>query len=316
MGIASGLDSQLGFSPESTVGTRVVPATFLEYIDEGIQYKRDRIVSKGRKTGRRTQGRWKPGIAWAEGPVQVELAPQSIGKLFKWMFGAVSTSGANPYTHVFTPGTLDDEALTIQFSKPTEDGTSTVWEYTGCQCMDWSIGCKVNKYAILNVNVYAMNEDTSQSLASASYPATWSPFTFVSGSLSIASSAYEIDDIMITGNNGLKTGRHRIRATTPHLPVQSREASYRQYGGTINSDFFSTTAYNRFVNGTEAALSLVFNDGASAQLTIAGNVRFDGDTPNVKGDEMIPLTLPFVFTSLTSDAATITATLINADSTP
>ena len=316
MPIASGLESQLGFSPETVIGTRVAPATFLEFVDESIVYNRSRIVSNGLKAGRRTQGRWKPGVGWVEGGFSLELAPQSIGKLLKWAMGAVSTSGAGPYTHTFTPGTLDDESLTIQVNRPDESGANRPFDYTGCQCTGWTIDARVGEMVTAKFDLYGMAEDTSQSLAAASYPATWSPFTFVSASLTLAGSAYEIDDITVTAQNGLATGRHRIRATTPERPVQSREADFRSYGGTINSDMFGLTAYQRFVNGTEAALSLVFNDGANAQLTIAGNVRFDGDTPNVSGPQMLKQALPFVFTSLTSDAAAITLTLINSDATP
>ena len=316
MPIASGLEAQVGFSPEVTIGTRVVPATFLEFTGETLKYRRGRIISNGLKAGRRTQGRWKQGVQWVDGDISFELAPQSVGKLFRWMFGGVATSGAGPYTHTFTPGALDDKALTIQFNRPDESGTNRVMEYTGCQCTSWEIGARVNEFVTLKTALYGMHEDTSQSLAAASYPATWSPFTFISGSLSIGGTGYECDEITITGDNGLQTGRHRIRATTPERPVQSRESGYRQYGGMINGDLFSLVAYQRFVQGTEAALSLVFNDGANAQLTIAGNVRFDGETPDVTGPTMIKQALPFVFTSLTSDAATITATLINADTTP
>jgi hypothetical protein len=314
---SSAIDSQFGFSPETTIGTRVTPATFLEYVPPAaLVFHCDRIISKGVRPGRRTQGRWRPGRKWVDGNFTVELGPQSIGKLLKWAFGAVSTAGSDPYTHTFTPGTLDDEAMTLQFAVPDEAGTIRVHEYQGCQCTGWQIACKVNEFATMQFSVYGMNEDRSQSLASASYPSTWNPFTFVSGALSIAGSGYDVDDITLTGNNGLITGRHKIRATTPQLPVQSREGAFRQYGGVVNGDYLSNAAYDRFVNGTEAAVSMVFSDGSSAQLTIAGNARFDGDTPNVRDMGITKQALPFVFTSLTSDAAAITATLVNADSTP
>jgi hypothetical protein len=70
------------------------------------------------------------------------------------------------------------------------------------------------------------------------------------------------------------------------------------------------------VNGAEAALSLAFDAGTGAKLTIAGNVRFDGSTPNVSGPELLEQALPFKFVSVTSDAAAFTVTLENADATP
>ena len=60
----------------------------------------------------------------------------------------------------------------------------------------------------------------------------------------------------------------------------------------------------------------MLSSGASESLTIAGNIRFTGETPVVSGPEILEQPLPFVFTSATSDAAAITATLVNTDSTP
>lgn len=313
MGIASGLESQWGFSAESTAGTRVTPATFLPYTSESIKHGIPRIVSKGLRAGRRTQSVWRAGAQSVAGGVNFELAPQGLTKIGKWMMGGISSSGTGPYTHVLTPSTLDDEYMSMQFNKPDESGTNRMFDIYGAQCTDWSIGLKINEFAMATVNLVAMEANYAQTLASASYPTGWLPFAYTSGSLTIAGSAYEPEEITITGNNGLATNRHRIRSTTPQWPVQAREAAFRQYGGTLNGDFFSLTAYNRFVAGTEASLSLVLSDGASASLTIAGNVRFDGDTPNVGGDAMIKQALPFVFTSGTSDAAAITLTLVNSD---
>jgi hypothetical protein len=76
------------------------------------------------------------------------------------------------------------------------------------------------------------------------------------------------------------------------------------------------TAYNRFRNGTEAALSLVFEASTSQKLTITGNVRFDGQTPNVTGPTILEQVLPFKFVSATSDTAAFSVELINSDATP
>lgn len=315
MGVASGLESQWGFSAESTAGTRVVPATFAPFLKASLKHDIPRIVSKGLRAGRRTQSVWRAGTQSPSFGVDFEMAPQGFVKLGKWMFGGLATTGAGPYTHTLTPSTLDDEYQTHQFNVPDESGTNRMVDFYGAQCTGWSLGLKVNEFAMGHIDAVAMEANYAQTLAAASYPSGWLPFAYTSGSLTIAGSAYEPQEIMLTANNGLATGRHRIKATTPQWPVQAREASFRQYGGTINGDFFSLTAYNRFVAGTEAALVLTLTDGASASLTITGNVRFDGETPGIDGDTMIKQALPFVFTSGTSDAAAITAVLVNADAT-
>jgi hypothetical protein len=75
------------------------------------------------------------------------------------------------------------------------------------------------------------------------------------------------------------------------------------------------TALNRFINGTEAALVLTFNAGASAQTTFTMNVRFDGEDPDL-GAELLEQPLSFKAVSSTSDAAALTVAVVNADATP
>jgi hypothetical protein len=314
MATASGFDSQIGYAVEATPGTYVAPTKTIEHVSESIKFNQERIESMGIKAGRRGgSGRWALGRSWVEGSVQHELSASTIGPLFRNLMGAVSTSGVGPFTHVFTYGALSEGALTIQVGRPDLSGTVNVFSYLGCQITDLKLSSKVGEISHLDFSVYGQKEDTAQSLAAASYPSTWSPFTFAHGVLSLAGAEYEFDDIELDFNSGLQTARHTHRSSTPTQPRISKESAFRTAGGTVNSEFISMTAYNRFKNGTEAALSMVWNAGASLQLTIAGNVRFDGETPNVTGPEMLKQSLPFKFLSTTSDAAMLTATLVNSD---
>jgi hypothetical protein len=85
--------------------------------------------------------------------------------------------------------------------------------------------------------------------------------------------------------------------------------------GEIALDFVNYTAYSRMIAGTEGALVLAFNAGASAQLTITMNVFYTDAAMNVSGPGLVKQTLPFEVISATSDAAAITAVLINSDAT-
>jgi hypothetical protein len=317
MPIGSGLDSQIGFGVESTIGTRATPTIFFPFLDEGLDLMKGRIVSKGIGYGRRFPRLWRPGVQEVKGPVRWEFAPQGVDKILEWMWGGTPVkTGAGPFTRVFTPGDLDGKGMTIQVGRPdAEAGVINPFDYLGCQATEWGFTVKAgNEFVIASATVYGQHEDTSQTLATPSLPSGFVPFSALSCSLTIGGSEYVIEDASVTGNNGLVTGRHRITATNAARPRRSREgAQHRKYGGTLNGDYLGNTAYNRFVNGTEAALSIVMSDGASAQLTIAGNVRFDGETPKVKGPGPIKQSMPYEFFSTTSDAAAFTATLINSD---
>lgn len=316
MATASAIDSQIGYAVESTPGTYAAPTKTIEHVSETLTHHKPDIVSRGMKAGRRGgSGRRSKGIEWVDGNVSHELGVAAVGPIFRNLMGAVSTSGTNPYTHVFTYGALSEGALTIQVGRPDLGGTVRAFSYLGCQITKAQIMSKVGGNSMLSFDVYGQTLTTSESLAAASYPSAWSPLNFSHCVLSIAGAEYEFDDLTLDFDSGLKTGRHTHRSTNPSRPRISKESGYRTAGGTVNSEFIDLTAYARYAAGTEAAFSAAWNAGASAQLTVAGNVRFlEPSGPNVSGPEMLKVGLPFEFVSTTSDAAMLTVTLVNADS--
>jgi hypothetical protein len=316
MALASGLGGQVGIKAESSYSTYAAPDRFFEFVNETLELDRERIESMGIGAGRRVQRRWAAGVQRVAGDIEMEMAAQGFGLWLTHMFGSVVTAGSNPYTHTATPGDLAGKSLTVQVGRPDIGGTVRAFSYLGCKVASWELSAEVNEYAKLTVSLYGAHEDTSQTLAVASYPATLSPFTFVHGSVSVAGSAFDVKEFTLAGDNGLAIDRHFIRTTTPERPKEPLEAAYRQYTGTLVADFTDLTAYNRYVNGTEAALVLTFNASASAIFAVTMNVRYDGTTPTIGGDELLELSLPFKAISTTSDAAAITAVLTNADATP
>jgi hypothetical protein len=316
MPLASGQGGQIGLIGESTYGTFVAPTRFHEFVSESLALERERIESVGLGAGRRVQRRWAAGIQRVTGDVEFELAAQGFGLLFTHIFGAVATAGTNPYTHTFTPGDLTGKSLTVQVGRPDIAGTVRVFSYLGMKVTGAEITGAVNDYAKMTVSFYGAHEDTTQTLATATYPATLSPFTFVHGSVTVAGSAFDVREFSFNIDNALAVDRHFIRATTPERPKEPLEAGWRQVTGSLSADFTDLTAYNRYVAGTEAALVLTFNASASAILTITMNVRYDGETPTIGGPDLLELTLPFKAISTTSDAAAVTAVLTNADVAP
>jgi|GEM_PF-1523826 len=317
MGLASGLQSQLGFINETTVGTFATPTKFVEFTSEDLRLEIDRIESKGLRAGRTTLHRWAAGVQRVVGGFEMELVPQGAALLWKHALGACVTAGAGPYTHTCTPtSALDALGLTIQVNKPDISGTNRVFSYLGCQITDWEISAAVNEYAMAKFGIFGMAEDTGQSLASASFPATYTPFTFAHGTVTVAGSAHDVKSFTLSGDNGLATNRHRIRATTPTYPKISLSESLRSFTGTLVTDFVDLTDYGRFTGATETALVLTFNAGASAIMTITMNVRYDGDTPTVGGAELLEQSLPFKAVHATADSSAITVVVTNGDSAP
>lgn len=313
MSVTSGLAAQFGYGLETTVGTAVTVDHFAEFTDETMGVEIQRIESAGLRI-RRTNHAWAPGTRQATGRVNFELVNNDLGLLWRAAMGSVTTTtspGGPPYLHTFTPGDLP--TLTVQVGKPDVSGTVQPFSYNGCRVASWELGANPNEFVKMGVDFVGWDETTGTTLASTSYP-DLIRFTYAHGSLTVGGSAVCVDNVSVTGDNKLDI-QHKICATNPGLPT-IREADRRVYGGTATADFESLTQYQRFVNGTEAALSLVFTASTGAILSITGNVRFDGETPKVTGPALLKQPFPYVFTSITSDAAAITVALTNTDSAP
>ena len=319
MGYASGLQSQFGFVAESTYGTYAAPTKFQEFTSESLNLKIERIPSNGLRAGRAIWHRRVAGRQHVEGNIDLEFAPQGAALLWKHALGAVNTTGTNPYVHTLTPtSAVDTLSLTCQINKPDITGTDRVFSYLGCQIASWNLDSEINQLVKWTMNLIGTHEDTSQTLASASYPSGLSPFTFAVGTLSIAGSEIAVKRVRLQGDNGLTRPADRtfMQSTTPTRPKQGKVAARRMFTGSLVADFESLTAYNRYVNATEAALVLTYTDSASAAMTITTNVLFDGETPNVRGPGLLDQNLTFTCQSSTSDAAAITVVVTNADSSP
>jgi hypothetical protein len=316
MTTGTGLAAQIGMAIEGTPGTRQVPVRFFPFVSESMKLNQTRLASRGLRAGRRTKHQSDIAASFVDGNIEFEMAPQGLGVPLRAMMGTLVTTGVGPYTHTGTPGPLADDLLTVQVGRPFV-GSTTVqpFDYIGCMVANWSIGFSIEDYATLSLGLSGVHEDTAQSLAAFTPPATWRPFVFTAGVLSIAGSEQVIKSGSVSGDNAIDAPRHRMRSATPARPLTPAEGGMRSYTGQVECDFTSLVAYNRFVAGTEAALSLVFTQGAHT-LTVAGNVVFTGETPNVSGPEALNQALPFEFLSTTSDAAALTITLVNGDATP
>lgn len=304
--------AQLGWAKETTAGTRVTPNKFAEFTGEGIQQDILRIDRMGMKPGRRLNQGWATGNRTLAGPTTFDMSAQTIGSALELAIGDVQTTGSDPYTHTFTPGKL--ESATVQIGTPAVDSTIFPRDYLGCFVNQWSIEAAIDQYVVLTLDWLAQEEQLNQTIATPSYTQTdW--FTYVTGVISIAGSETCIDTATVTGNNNLDS-HYCMKSTLPGHPTH-REMGRREYGGTMTADFTNLNEYNRFLNGDEFTFSMVFTAAASRTLTIAGNVRYDGTTPNVSGpDEIVKQELPFIFTSGVDDATAFTATLVNNEATP
>lgn len=302
MGHRTGLDAQLAIGEETTWGTRATPARFLEFVSEGLKNDLSRVESKALRATQsvlRTD-RWKRGTKNVSGSAEFEVANKGFGLLFKHMLGsAAEAASGTGWKRTYTVGDLFGKGLTIQVGRPGVGGTVHPFDYLGCKIPSWELSNAVNDLLSLKVDYDGREEKTDQSLEAASYPASQELFVFTEGAVTIGGTSYPVDSWSLSGTNGLKADRFKIDGNDGKKSEQLIN-QMREFTGQFGLDFIDLTNYNRFVNGTLATVVLTYttvstyDTGLPFKLVITiQNARFDGETPNVSGPDVVAASLPF-----------------------
>lgn len=306
--MSGGAEAQIGWKSEVTPGTAVTVDTFLPFVSENIKNNINYLDTQT-KSARRVLRLTKQGSKGITGGFTTELPNTDIATLLKHMFGAVSTSGAGPYEHTYTPDSLDGLGLTVQVGRPASSGTVHPFTYAGCKVANWTISADIDAIAQLQVGLVGMTEVTATALATASYDSTWEPFVFTEASMTIDGSAVgTVRSGSLSCDNAVNP-RIRWGSGVSKEPTQNGLSSFT---GTVTTDFDSLTHYGLFTAGTETAMVWTFDNGTET-LVITMNVQFTGETPEVSDFDLLPQNLPFRVISSDSDADAITAVLTNSE---
>ncbi len=306
MALPSGLASQVGYGEETTWGTFATPTRFLEFNDESLALDIQPIKSAGLRAGNRVlrTDRVQLGAKSVAGPITHEVQTKGFSLLLKHCLGqapTIVTHAGGTISKDHTIAGLGDPTglgLTIQKGVPDVGGTVRPFSYLGCKVASWTLSNDVNGILMLALTFDGADEDTTQGLAAASYPAGTDLLTYTGGVLNIGGSQQDVRSVSITGTVNLATDRHFIRAS--RLKKQQLPNALYTIEGELEAEFESMTAYNRFVNKTLAQLDVTWTgptaiEGAIfPQLKVTlQNVRFTGETPRVGGPDIVPIRLPF-----------------------
>lgn len=315
MAISSGLAAQIGFAEETTFGTFTTPTRFLEFNSESMEYAIERIESQGLRANNTVQrsDRWKPNTKGVSGDISLEVTSKGFGMLFENMLGTAGTPNnvsGSVYQHDFTLGDLQGKHLTIQVGKPDVGGTVRAFSYLGCKIAQWEMSCEVDGILMLNLTIDGQDETRTESLATASYPSSDELLVFTGGVVTIGGTTTHLRNISLSGDNGLATDRYFIRSSS--LKKEPLQSSFTELTGSMEMEFEDLTAYERFVNGTEAEVVATFSGteietSYNYQVTVTlPAVRFDGGSPQVGGPEILTQPLSFkVLDDLTNEPITV-----------
>ncbi len=298
---------QLGFKTETVYGTAVTVDQFhTGYLSDNPVREQPALVSNAIRAGRRTPSCISTGAKSVAGPFKTELYAAPLATQLKHMFGTIATTGAGPYTHTASPGTVDDKSFTAQVGIPDSGGTVRPFTYKGCKIEGWALSATAGEIATLDLDVVAQDYVTATALASASY-LSGCPFTFVQGSVSVAGSALaEVEKFTLSAARPLRK-KHRVGSALIMTPV---ELGRTVYAIEIDTEFTDLTLHD--LANTGVAVVLAFSDGTYS-FTVTMNAWVMPSTPTIGGGDS---ETAFQFKAEcygSTDATAITAVLINGE---
>jgi hypothetical protein len=282
MATGTGLDAQIGFAAETTVGTPVTVTRFLEFNSESLAWKPTFVEPTGLRVGRKFKraARLVQSRKTVEGSVELEWATKGMGLLVAHMLGSTGTAvviaASSAYKQIHTPGGLVGKGLTVQVGRPEPSGTVRAHTYAGCKVTSWEFKLSDSEIATLALEVDGWDEATATALATASFASGAEVWNFqqavlklggtastASGEMSIASGTQVttiVKEISIKGENPLATERYGIG--NAGVKREQLENDTPVISGSLTAEFNRTELYDLMKNNTTTAIELTLTGSA------------------------------------------------------
>lgn len=208
------------------------------------------------------------------GPLNVELAPQTVGFYLRHILGAPTTVGASaPYTHTFRPGTLP-VGLLVEKNWVTAGITSKVEHMLGCRVADATFDVPQEGACTLALNLQGAKYTIAAApldatLADPGHTGWFAPDV----TLNIGGSASTIcKSAQIKVMNNLDTARYTLGTAGERIDCPE---GFADCSGSVTA-IVDTTLFSAFIDKanarTDTSLQLVYTFGAGTGAS-AGNEK-------------------------------------------
>lgn len=303
MAIGSGLGSQVGFSTESTWGTRAAPTTFVRGTAYAANRAQNRVQGEGIQAGviGNIGAHYVETTEAGEGSLSLDVQTVGMGPLLQALTGGTSTitqqgtSAAWLQTH-----TLGDavKALTVQVGTPYRTGTVFCQELQGAKVTSAELSCSADSLLTGSFNFDAKKYDSSQTLATASYTSA-APFhgkqmSVKAGTFSSESALSGVRSVSVSWNNALDTEDYTAGSTG--LKAEQIRNGVATITGSLSVDWLTTTKTaleDLRVANTSTSLVMKWTGAVIAstyyydlEICLPG-VFFTGDAPSIQGADVV-----------------------------
>jgi hypothetical protein len=341
MATRTGLDAQLGYKLETTVGTEVTVDKFLEFNSEGFEFDPGYIEPTGLRVGTKFKrgARLVQSRKMVTGSIDVNHSTRLMGALWKLALGSTVTTPTlvlgSAYKQIHQTGDLLGKSATFQVGRP-EASTGTVRPHTikGCKVTGWEFSVSDNAVAKLMLNVDGWDEATATALATASYVSA-EEFNFmnvtefsigntIAGTTELTESGGTavtsiVTGITLRGDNALATERFGLGSAG--VKAEQLENGTPTITGTLDAEYLQSEWYTPFKANTATSLvvrlegSVISGTDKNTLEFIIPEIRIKKVTPKVDGPDIVKATVEFeVYTNATAQNP-FQVKLISADST-
>lgn len=307
----SGISAQVGVKKETTYGTRVVPTQFWEFRTEAGQRQQKYLESKQLRAGRSFQSSTRRALTTRDAtlPLNGEFPNKGGGFLLDLLHGntvtPVQQGATTAYLQTHNLNGDPTKSATIQVGKPDSGGTVRPFDYTGCMVNQASFACSVDEFLTFAFTFDSQDEDTAQTLATASYPTALEGFHFQQATVTVNSVVQNLTTGSLVNSMSLdlslprKTDRYGLRSTA--LKAKPILNDYTPGSGSLGFEYSDNVQYGLFQAGTIVPVVIDFTATSLAgtafpfrlTFTIAA-AQFTGTTPAVGGPDVLGFEAPFV----------------------
>ena len=303
MAIGSGIGSQLGIATETTFNTSVTVSRFYEFTNENLKFNKKTAVGMGLRAGGLLPRSQRRVVTTTDvtGDINLDLPTRGLGLLLAHSIGSFpspTTVTTGVYSYTFTLGDVYGKSFTAQVGVPQYGGTVTPKTISGSKISGFELSVATGGIATGKFNVDAASLTTGVALATASYSTISNLFHFAQGAITVdGSSVANVKDFTLTVDNTLKNDRYNLGSAG--LKSEQTINGFRKISGKLTAEFTDTAFFTKYYNDSNTSLSLTFTGatiagGQKETLTITVSaVKFDADTPNVAGPQVIDLAMSF-----------------------
>lgn len=307
MAIGSGLGSSFGFSPETTYGTYVAPAKWVEGSAK-LTKKKNIYQGGGLAAGRYVQPGARRYVTWkaAGGTFQSAVYSKNMGQLLNALMGGTVTPVQQAATAAYlqTHPLADPfgKMLTMQSGVPDLTGTVRPYTFLGCQVISAEFSCEVGTGLNCSLQVESRDVTEGQTLAAPSYP-TCNEFHFAEAALKLGTFGSEaLVDAVRKVTLKIERKRHDGGPYMGNGGLRSQGVinDWASISGTIEADYLDKTVFaDRFAADGSTAMVWEFV-GPLIASTYFETIRFkvpmiffDGDTPTADSPDVVKTSFPF-----------------------